>query len=181
LAQEGTFGSSNEFRSFSNLAINKCNDMLIGYTKTSNDIFPGVFVAGREALDIPGQLKNETELHGGEAFYTAFDGEPYQWGKFSHTTIDPDGKTFWHLGEYSRLQPTARWSTWVGAFIWADCDLELTPTPTATQTNTPSPTPSATPTPTISPSPTPSSTPTPTMTPTTTITTYQNWVPIILK
>lgn len=183
LIQEGTFSSSSNFRSFPDLAINMCGDMLVGYTKTSSAIFPGVFVAGRESLDSPGQLKDETELHGGEVQYTAYDGEPYQWGYFSHTTIDPDSKTFWHLGEYSRLQDDARWSTWVGAFSWSGCGPNPTPTPTITQTNTPTLTPTNSPTVTPTASQTATATPTQTPTPTVTIpiNTHKNWIPLIIQ
>jgi subtilisin-like proprotein convertase family protein len=56
--------------------------------------------------------------------------------------MDPDGRTFWYLGEYSRNQATARWSTWVSAHTWSTCNIGPTPTPgpTATATNTPLPT-----------------------------------------
>ena len=38
--------------------------------------------------------------------------------------MDPDGTTFWYLGEYTRNQATARWSTWVSAHTWLACDLK---------------------------------------------------------
>jgi hypothetical protein len=197
LVQEGTFGSANNFRSFPGLAVNICGDALIGYTKTSLSIFPGVFVAGREQNDTPGQLKSETELHAGEINYTS-----YLWGFYTGMTIDPNGKTFWYLGEYSRLQPIPRWSTWVGAFSWSGCESGPTPTPTITVTSTatPSPTATSTPTPTMTQTPTPTaistSTTTPTSTPTSTQTStstptatptasksspFLNWIPIMVK
>ncbi len=151
LLQQGTFSTSSEYRSFPDLAVNSCGDMLVGYTKTSSSIFPGVFVAGREVADAAGTLKSETTVHVGEAYYTAYDSSPRRWGDYTGMTIDPDGKTFWYLGEYSRNQATARWSTWVGAYQWSLC------TPGgATPTPTPPPGPTATPTNTpIAPTPTP--------------------------
>lgn len=152
VVQQGTFSSSSEYRSFPDLAVNSCGDMLVGYTKTSSSIYPGVYVAGREVADASGQLKSETTLHAGEDYYTAYDASPRRWGDYTGLTIDPDGRTFWYLGEYSRNQATARWSTWVGSFNWSDCTGTPTPTPppgpTATPTNTPvPPTPTATPEP----------------------------------
>ena len=43
-------------------------------------------------------------------------------------TIDPDGETFWYLGEYSKDTGTAdgRWGTYIGSFRFADCS--ATPT-----------------------------------------------------
>jgi hypothetical protein len=194
LTQEGTFSSISDFRSFPGLAVNVCGDALFGYTKTNLNIFPGVFVAGREQNDPPGQLKSETELHPGEIYYTSTEGQPFFWGFYTGMTIDPNGKTFWYLGEYSRLQPISRWSTWVGAFTWSGCDSGPTPTPTttltSTTTHTPTPetTPIGTPTPTQSPTPTatPTSTQTSTGTPTPTPTAIEsspflNWIPIMVK
>lgn len=167
LLQEGTFGSSNNYRSFPAAALNVCGDVLFGYTKTSSAVFPGVYVAGRQADDPPGQLKSETELHAGEINYTDFENPPYKWGFYAGMALDPDGMTFWHVGEYARLQPDARWSTWVGAFTWAGCEPKPTPTPSPSPSATPSSTPTYTVTPTPSTMPTASPTPTgtPTLTP----------------
>lgn len=155
LLQQGTFSTASEFRSFPDLAVNACGDMLVGYTKTSTSIYPGVFVAGRESGDAAGTLKSETTVHAGEAYYTAYDSSPRRWGDYTGMTIDPDGKTFWYLGEYSRNQATARWSTWVGAYQWSLCNPGGGPTPTPVPpTPTPLPGPTATPTP-IPPTPTP--------------------------
>ena len=153
LVQQGTFSSNSEYRSFPDLGVNACGDMMVGYTKTSSSMYPGVFVAGREAADAAGTLKSETLVHAGEAFYTAYDSVPRRWGDYTGMALDPDGVTFWYLGEYSRNQATARWSTWVSAHTWSDCNLGPTPTPgpTATATNVPPPT--NTPLPTNTPAP----------------------------
>lgn len=142
LVDQGTFSSSGEYRSFPAIAPNACGDLLLGYTKTSSSMYPGVYVAGREVSDPAGQLKQETLLHAGEDFYTAYDSVPRRWGDYTGMGIDPDGVTFWYVGEYSRNQATARWSTWVGSYTWPGCNVGPTPTPgpTATATNTPTPT-----------------------------------------
>ncbi|MEI2608801.1 MAG: hypothetical protein V9G20_09240 [Candidatus Promineifilaceae bacterium] len=162
LVQQGTFSSASNYRSFPDLAVNRCGDMLVGYTRTSTTMYPGVYVAGREAADAAGTLKSETLVKAGEDFYTAYDSVPRRWGDYTGMALDPDGVTFWYVGEYSRPQTTARWSTWVGSFTWSGCTVGgptptstpvgPTPTntpivPTATPTNTPVP-PTATPTPT---------------------------------
>jgi subtilisin-like proprotein convertase family protein len=142
LVQQGTLATAGQYRSFPDLGVNACGDMLVGYTKTSSTTFPSVYVAGREASDPLGTLKDETLVHAGEAFYTAYDSAPRRWGDYTGMALDPDGRTFWYLGEYSREQATARWSTWVSAHTWPNCNLGPTPTPgpTATATNTPLPT-----------------------------------------
>ena len=70
------------------------------------------------------------------------DGAPHRWGDYTGMAIDPNGTTFWYLGEYARDQETARWSTWVAPFSWPECTVGATstPGPTATASNTPPPT-----------------------------------------
>lgn len=149
LVQQGTFSSASNYRSFPDLAVNRCGDMLVGYTRTSTSMYPSVYVAGREVTDAAGTLKSETLLKAGEDFYTAYDAVPRRWGDYTGMALDPDGVTFWYVGEYSRPQTTARWSTWVGSFTWSTCTGSPNPTPT----NTPvGPTPTFTPTPTATPS-----------------------------
>lgn len=142
LVQQGTLSSNSTYRSFPDLGVNSCGDMLVGYTMTSSSMYPSVYVSGREAGDTSGQLKDETLVHAGEDYYTAYDSVPRRWGDYTGLALDPDGETFWYLGEYSRNQATARWSTWVGSFKWSGCTVGPTPTPgpTATPTNTPQPT-----------------------------------------
>ena len=78
---------------------------------------------GRKANDPVGQLQTEKLVHAGEAVYTAYDSVPRRWGDYTGMALDPDGKTFWYVGEYSRYQSTARWSTWVSSHTWSDCFL----------------------------------------------------------
>ena len=148
LVQQGTFASNSTYRSFPDLGVNACGDMLVGYSVMSSSTFPSIYVAGREAGDPAGQLKSETLLKAGEGYYTAYDSSPRRWGDYTGLALDPDGVTYWYLGEYSRVQATARWSTWVGAFSWSGCSVGPTPTPGPTATNTPVPPPTATPGPT---------------------------------
>ena len=127
LVQQGTFAANAQYNSFPDLGVNACGDMLVGYTKTSASTYPSVYVAGRESGDSPGILKDETLVHAGEAVYTSFDSTPYRWGDYTGMALDPDGSTFWHVGEYSRSQATARWSTWVSSHSWPDCNTDPTP------------------------------------------------------
>ena len=59
-------------------------------------------------------------MKAGEIEYTAFDTpSPLRWGDYTEMTIDPDGTTFWYLGEYSKsgvTDPQTNWGTYIGAF-----------------------------------------------------------------
>jgi hypothetical protein len=116
----GILSSDGDYRSFPDLAADACDNMAIGYTKTSSNMYPGVYVAGREAADPGGMLQAETLVKAGELAYTAFDAPPHRWGDYTSMTIDPDGFTFWYLGEYSRNtgSTNGRWGTWINSFTF---------------------------------------------------------------
>lgn len=157
----GVYGSNGDYRFFGDLAVNHCNDMAVGYTKSGTSIYPGIWVTGRESGDPAGTLQAETQLKAGEISYTAFDGSPHRWGDYTEMTIGPDGETFWYLGQYSKITGNAdgRWGTYIGSFSYANCsaggDPNTTPTPEPTVEPTPDPTSEPTPDPTAEPTPEP--------------------------
>jgi PKD repeat protein len=116
----GVYGSSGEFRSFPDLAVDACGNMMMGYSKTSSSINPGVYAVGR---DHTGAVQTEITVKAGETAYVAFDGSPHRWGDYTEMTISPDGSTFWYLGEYSKItgNSNGNWGTWVNSFTFG-CD-----------------------------------------------------------
>lgn len=121
--QAGLLAGGNAHRIFPDLAVNKCGDMAIGYTKTSSQSYPGIWYSGRQAGDRANQLQDEAELKGGELPYVTTivtDQPPYRWGDYTGMTIDPDGETFWYVGEYSKNTNTldGRWGTYIGSFSY---------------------------------------------------------------
>jgi len=161
IVDAGVYSSAGQHRFFGDLAVNHCDDMTVGYTKSSSSMWPSIFYTGRKASDTPGTLQAEAQLKAGEIAYTAFDSAPRRWGDYTEMTIAPDGVTFWYLGEYSKNTGTTsgRWGTWIGSFTFADCTAGG-PTPTPGPTNTPGPTATATntPAPTATPTATPQAT-----------------------
>ncbi|MCA9954988.1 MAG: hypothetical protein KC434_09730, partial [Anaerolineales bacterium] len=90
VADAGVYGSNGEYRTFPDLAVNACNDMAIGYTKSSSSMFPGVFATGRLSTDTAGTLQAETLLKAGEISYTSFEtSAPRRWGDYTEMTIAP--------------------------------------------------------------------------------------------
>jgi hypothetical protein len=156
--QSGVLSSSGDYRFHPDLAVNHCDDLALGYTKSSSSTFPGVFYAGRQGTDPLNTLQAETLIKAGEINYTSFEfSSPRRWGDYTGMTIDPDGTTFWYLGEYSKNTGTTqgRWGTYIASMSYASCTTGG-PTPTPTSTGVP-PTPTNTPTPTatVTASPTP--------------------------
>ncbi len=124
VADAGVLSTNGQHRIFGNLAVNSCGDMVLGYTKTGSSLFPGVFAAGREDGDPAGTLQPEVQLQAGAITYTAFDGSPHRWGDYTGMTIDPNGQTFWYLGQYSKNTGTSngRWGTYIRAMSYPNCD-----------------------------------------------------------
>jgi len=119
--QAGVFSSDGDYREFPSLAVNHCNDMAIGYSVGNTSIYPSIYVTGRKKEDRRGRVRRERLLKAGDVPYTSFqDGTPERWGDYTGMTIDPNGKSFWYLGEYSRdnsaVNPLAGWGTYVGKF-----------------------------------------------------------------
>ncbi len=123
VADSGVYGSDGVHRIFPDLAVNRCGDMALGYTRTSASEFPAIYVTGRQAGEPAGTLQAEIQLKAGEIAYTAFDPAPHRWGDYTGMTIAPDGATFWYLGEYSKDTGTtnSRWGTYIGSFHYSDC------------------------------------------------------------
>lgn len=152
----GVYASNGDYRFFGDLAVNHCNDMMVGYTKSNTSSYPSIWYTGRQSGDPAGTLQTEGQLKAGEIVYQAFDSVPRRWGDYTEMTIAPDGKTFWYLGEYSKNTGNSdgRWGTYIGSFSYS-CDTgggNPTPTPVPTNTPTPGPDPTSTPTPTATPS-----------------------------
>lgn len=96
----GSGGSAH--RIFADAAVNHCDTLLLGYTKTSTTTNPGVTVAARRASTPAGQLLGERNVITSSTVYSAFDPAPHRWGDYTGATPDPNGADLWYLGEYSK-------------------------------------------------------------------------------
>lgn len=118
-ARTGLYASSGVHRFFPDLAVNHCGDMVIGYSKSSDSSWPSVWFTGRREGDRAGYLRSEQLLRAGDKPYVSFDttNPARRWGDYTGMTPDPDGLTFWYVGEYSTSASTrANWGTYVGSF-----------------------------------------------------------------
>lgn len=118
----GVYSTQGDYRTMPDLAVDHDNCMAVGYTKTNPSMFPGVFVNGRTTADPPGMLQTEVQQKAGEVPYVDFTGPPHRWGDYTGMTIDPDGQTFWYLGEYAKNlgASPANWGTWIANYDY-DC------------------------------------------------------------
>jgi hypothetical protein len=135
VVQAGVFGSDWGYRTFPSIAVNACGDMAVGYSfsaapaNSGGTWYPSVYVNGRAVGDPSGKVGGERLLKKAEVPYSSFQDNGGQfgerWGDYSGMASDPDGKTFWYVGEYARPNtpnPFANWGTYVGSFRFNSCD-----------------------------------------------------------
>jgi hypothetical protein len=111
------------FYSYPSIAVNRQNDLLLGFAHFSSTIFAEAayalapFASGGNTMQSPFTYKT------GEAFYyITFTGIPNRWGDYSATLVDPVNDTdFWTLQEYASSTNlcqtpaptcTGGWGTW---------------------------------------------------------------------
>jgi hypothetical protein len=84
---------------YPSIAVNKNNDMLIGYTRCSPDTFPSACYAYRRGTDPLEQLKGDFVYKAGEVAFGVASTPPakYRWGDYSSSCADPLTDDLWTL------------------------------------------------------------------------------------
>lgn len=107
-----------QFFAYPSLAVNHCNDVLIGYSGFSSNQYASAFYSFRLGSDPANTLQDPRLFKAGEAPYARagtnfFSGN--SWGNYSATVVDPaNDLDMWTLQEYA-ASPVAgadRWGTW---------------------------------------------------------------------
>lgn len=152
--QESTYAPADgASRWMGSIAMDRVGDLALGYSVSSNTIYPSIRYAGRTVTAPLNELDGDGSILEGTGSQLGHEG----WGDYSGMTIDPvDDCTFWYTTEYNRSY-SVYWRTQIASFKFPGCTPQPTRTPTATPTGTP---PTATPTRTNTATPTRTSTPT---------------------
>jgi hypothetical protein len=119
--QQSTFAPADgQYRWMPSLAVDKQNNMMIGYNVGNGSTNPGIRYAGRLAGDPANTLgQSETSLIAGTGAPST--GNFNRWGDYSEMSVDPvDGCTFWFTGEYYAVTG-ANWQTRIGSFKFPGC------------------------------------------------------------
>ncbi|HVF56281.1 MAG TPA: DUF4214 domain-containing protein [Pyrinomonadaceae bacterium] len=117
--------SGTDWYAFPSIAVNKNNDVLIGYTRFSAARYPSANYSFRAGTDPANSLRDDAVLKAGESFYyKTFGATQNRWGDYSATVVDPSNDLdLWTIQEYaaarstSRPEPSdnnSRWGTWWG-------------------------------------------------------------------
>ncbi|MBZ5724882.1 MAG: hypothetical protein LAP87_07775 [Acidobacteriia bacterium] len=123
--------SSTNFYAYPSIAVNKNNDVLIGYNRFSANDYPSAEFSFRLASDAPNTLEPEVMVKAGEAPYvvTGRQSGSNRWGDYSTTMVDPaDDLTFWTIQEYAAAPPqgrNGRFGTWWAAVTAPSAGISL--------------------------------------------------------
>ena len=121
--QQGTFGPSPftlvRSRWMGAMAQDKNGNFLLGYSISSDDLRPSLYVSGRKPTEAAGTLGFEFIVVTGTGVQT--DGLT-RWGDYSSMTVDPvDNCTFWFTGQYLKADGIFNWNTRIAGVRLTDC------------------------------------------------------------
>jgi len=97
LYQEGTYTPDANTRWMGSIAMDNNGSIALAYCKSSSSVYPSLCYTGRLSSDPLGTMSfAETVAIAGTSSQTGTN----RYGDYAHTSLDPDGITFWHTGEY---------------------------------------------------------------------------------
>ena len=120
VAQQGTYAPDSNYRWMGSIAMDKAEDIALGYSVSSSSMHPSIAIAGRLPTDPAGALETETTVIGGSGSQTY---DLTRWGDYSSMTVDPvDDCTFWYTTEYLVTDGAWNWNTRIVNFQFPDCN-----------------------------------------------------------
>jgi hypothetical protein len=113
---EGTHAPDPTNRWMGGVAMDREQNIALGYSVSSATVNPGLRFAGRRRGDPFGRLRGEQILIGGGGVQTQSE----RWGDYFSMAVDPvDQCTFWFTGEYVGLGNI--WRTRIASFVFPGC------------------------------------------------------------
>jgi hypothetical protein len=119
LNQQGTFAPDSTYRWMASAAMDKSNDIAIGYSASSATIHPAIRFTGRVPSDPAGTLETEASIIEGPGSQTT---GLSRWGDYTALQVDPsDDCTFWYTDQYQKVNGTFNWASRIGSFVFSNC------------------------------------------------------------
>jgi len=112
--------ATTNYYAFPSIAVNRFNDVLIGFSRFAGTQYVSADYAFRAFYDAQNTMRPERAFKGGEdSYWKIFPDTRNRWGDYSATAVDPlNDADFWTLQEYSRphsgslVDGSGRWATW---------------------------------------------------------------------
>ncbi len=120
--QQGDYSPDATYRWMGSMSMDGAGNIALGYSVSSDIVFPGIRYTGRLRIDSVGTMpQGEFTLVTGGSSQTS----SVRWGDYSAMQIDPDGCTFWYTNQYYSAN-YGDWRTRIAAFRFSQCGLEPT-------------------------------------------------------
>lgn len=101
------------------VAMDKNGDLAVGFSASSKNLFPSIYVGARQPSDPPGTLAGPLVITNGTGSQVTSSG---RWGDYSSMSVDPsDDCTFWYTNEYYQTTSSFNWHTHIGSFKFNGC------------------------------------------------------------
>jgi hypothetical protein len=104
ILQRGRIGDgiANNYRWFPSIAVNSSEDVIIGYTVSSNTSSVSSAYSFRTNSTPQNTMLDENIYKVGlNTYYKTFGGTSARWGDYSHSAIDPVDESLWTIQEYA--------------------------------------------------------------------------------
>jgi hypothetical protein len=101
------------------IAMDTVGNIAVGYSASSNSLYPAIRYTGRLAGDPLGTLQAENSIISGGGAQSA---PLSRWGDYTSMAVDPvDDCTFWYTDQYLHSTGTFNWSTRIASFKFPNC------------------------------------------------------------
>jgi hypothetical protein len=118
--QQGTFAPDSHNRWMGSIAMDGDGNIALGYSASSNTLYPSIGYVGRLSTDPLGTLpQGESIIILGSGSQTSSFS---RWGDYSSMSVDPtDDCTFWYTQEYYETTSSSGWQTRIASFRFPSC------------------------------------------------------------
>jgi hypothetical protein len=101
------------------IAMDKTGNIALGFSASSQSLFPSVYVAGRAPTNPPSAMFGPLVLVNGSGVqFNSY----HRWGDYSAMTLDPtDDCMFWYTNEYYAVTGSFNWATRIGSSKFDSC------------------------------------------------------------
>lgn len=116
--QQGTFSPDTNYRWMGSMAMDKMQNIAIGYSVSGSGMYPAIRYTGRQPGDPAGALETEATIYQGRGSQMGSE----RWGDYNSLSVDPvDDCTMWYTGQYMVSSGSLEWATRVYSFRFQSC------------------------------------------------------------
>src|SRR5271165_5175050 len=117
--QQGTFAPDSNYRWMGSIAMDRSQDIALGYSVSSSSLYPSISYTGRIATDPLGTMESEVSIVSGTGSQTDTSN---RWGDYTSMAIDEaDDCTFWYTDQYYTVTASFDWSTRLASIKFPNC------------------------------------------------------------